>query len=107
VKLAINPDWRITTDQYQYILHRCTNPNSDRWEPVGYFITISSLVNELIDRGLRSSEAETLADALKIVKGLHRDVINALTPQYKVISNQTYAELIAAAETKAGEVVPV
>ena len=107
MKLDINPEWRIITDEYQYILQRCTNPDTDRWLPIGYFISITSVVNGLFDRGMKTSEAETLADALKVVKGLHRDVINALTPQYKVISNQTYAALIAAAEKKAEEVVPV
>ena len=55
------------------------------WESVSWFTSLESTVNHLGDLMVRTSNAQTLADALKEIEKVTTLLTHALSPKFKVI----------------------
>ena len=106
MRIKINEEYRIITDQYQYILQRATNAESDRWLPFAYYTSLTGAVNGLLERDLKSSDVETLEGALARLKQLHAEIISALLPEYRVLPEMIYKKLVKTEGMTVGEFKP-
>ena len=55
------------------------------WESVSWFTSLESTVNHLGQLMVRTSDAQTLADALKEIEKVTTLLTHALSPKFKVI----------------------
>ncbi len=85
--INVNPDWRIRTDDLQYILERKTTPKEEGgtggWKNVGYFGGLAALFEVMIQRRIFSIDGEFPPEALdpltQALADIRADVRNALS----------------------------
>lgn len=84
--IPIDEEWRIATDEYQWIVQRSQvagdnsrNPGSIRWINQSFHGSLDSAIRSLGQRMLRTSNAETLAEALEVFKNVSDTLSQALT----------------------------
>jgi hypothetical protein len=90
--IQINARYRITSDETQWTVEQSyqakTKDSEERitaWKNVGYYSSLSGAVNALYQRGIRSSQATTLSDAIKDAQGLLQTITKALEPEVKAV----------------------
>ena len=80
--LPIDNNWRITADTYSWRIEKSRTRNGRiEWQPCSWFTTLESTIRGLGDRMVRTSEAQTLAEALEVVKNVSAKLSQALTPR--------------------------
>ena len=85
--LPIDEQYRITADPYQWIVQRKrTRAGQEDWQSQTYHSTFESAARELWELMVRTSDAQTLVDALADVERITTTLSQALTPQSEWIS---------------------
>ena len=86
MKIAINDKYRLKSDVNQWMIQvfSPTVKKPDNWKSIKYFHDPTSAVTELAQMMIRSSDAETLVDALEDARNITTHVVNALTPNFDV-----------------------
>ena len=80
--IPINDQLRINSDSRQWMIERKrTRKGKESWEARLYFGTLEACVKDLGELMVRTSKANTLADALKEVENVTATLSQALTPQ--------------------------
>ncbi len=89
--LPIDDRCRLAGDRYSWMIQkhrrrktRRGNAVVDDWETFSWHPTIEQAVNALADYQLRTSGAQTLADALAEVKRINAALTRALSPRLEV-----------------------
>ncbi len=81
--IPIDDQHRIAADERQWILQRYAGIGKDgkpRWNPESYHLRLGTLVQDLVESRLRTSDAATLAEALENFKHICNSLSLALTP---------------------------
>ncbi len=81
--IEINPDWRIRSDPYNWIIEtRRKGGAGERWNAVGYHGDLDRAVLGLVQRRIRVMEgtyhAEALAPLCRALAGLDGEISQAL-----------------------------
>ena len=86
MQIPINEKYRISSDQYQWIIQkRRTRNGKEAWTNLEYHSSVASAVRSLGDLTVRRSKANTLVDALKEVEQIATTLSHALTPHIQGI----------------------
>ena len=92
--LPIDDQFRIASDSRQWMIQEPRMRNGELvWEPKLYFGTIESAVKELGELMVRTSDAQTLVDALVDVEKVKTTLSQALTPHSELILETMAKEL--------------
>ena len=79
--IPINERYRITSDEYQWIIQKKrSRKGREDWESKLFFGTFEAAVKDLGELMVRRSEANTLVDALAEVEKVATTLSQALTP---------------------------
>ena len=80
--IPINDQLRINSDSRQWMIERKrTRKGKESWEARLYFGTLEACLKDLGELMVRTSKANTLADALKAVEKVTATLSQALPPQ--------------------------
>ena len=80
--IPINERYRITSDEYQWIIQKKrSRKGGEDWESKLFFGTFEAAVKDLGELMVRRSKANTLVDALAEVEKVATTLSQALTPQ--------------------------
>ncbi len=80
--IPINDQLRINSDSRQWMIERKRiRKGKESWEARLYFGTLEACLKDLGELMVRTSKANTLADALKAVENVATTLSQALTPQ--------------------------
>ena len=84
--IPINDKYRLKSDVNQWAIqnHTPTVKEPDRWESIKYFHDPSKAITALAHMQIRTSDADTLADALLEVDRVTAELVHALTPVFTV-----------------------
>ena len=84
--IPINERYRIASDSRQWMIQESRMRNGETvWQPKYYFGTFKSALNELGELMVRTSDAQTLVDALIDVEKVTTTLSQALTPHSELI----------------------
>ena len=84
--LPIDDDYRIKGDKHSWAIQKGRMREGEiTWESVSWFTSLESTVNHLGQLMVRTSDAQTLADALKEIEKVTTLLTHALSPKFKVI----------------------
>ena len=84
--LPIDDEYRIKGDKHSWAIQKGRMREGEiTWESVSWFTSLESTVNHLGDLMVRTSNAQTLADALKEIEKVTTLLTHALSPTVKVI----------------------
>ena len=79
--IPINDRYRITSDEYQWIIQRIrTRKGKEDWQARLYYPTLKAAFEGLGELMVRQSDVATLADALAKVENVATTLSQALTP---------------------------
>ncbi len=81
--ICINPDWRIRSDPYNWIIEtRRKGGVKERWNAVGYYGNLDSAVLGLVQRRIRvmagTYHAEALSPLCRALAGLEGEISREL-----------------------------
>ena len=81
--IEINPDWRIRSDPYNWIIEtRRKGGARERWNAIAYYGDLDRAVLGLVQRQIRVMEgtyhAEALAPLCRALAGLEREISQTL-----------------------------
>ncbi len=81
--IQINPDWRIRSDPYNWVIEtRRKGGAKERWNAVGYYGDLDRAVLGLVQRRIRvmagTYHAEALAPLCRALAGLEGEIVQAL-----------------------------
>ena len=80
--IPINERYRLTSDEYQWIIQKKRYRNErECWESRLYYPNLNAAVKGLGEMMVRQSKADTLASALGAVENVATTLYQALTPQ--------------------------
>ena len=80
--IPINERYRITSDEYQWIIQKKrSRKGREDWESKLFFGTFEAAVKDLGELMVRRSKANTLVDALAEVEKVATTLSQALTPK--------------------------
>jgi hypothetical protein len=92
--IPINERYRIASDSRQWMIQELrTRSGAIEWRSKSYFGTIESAVKELGELMVRTSDAQTLVDALADVEKVTTTLSQALTPHSELILEAMAKEL--------------
>ncbi len=80
--LPIDNDWRLSADDRCWRLEQ--RRKDGEWRALEWHASIESAVNALARRCVRTSQVRSLAEALKAVERVTRELTRALAPAYHV-----------------------
>ena len=84
--IPINERYRIASDARQWMIQQARTRNGHKsWQSKWFFPTFESALRELGQLMVRTSDADTLADALEEVDKVATTLSQALTPQLEEI----------------------
>lgn len=91
--LLISEDYRIKTDEHNWIIqnlrgtrkNRQTGIKEPNWKDAGYYPSLQATVNGLHQRMLRLCPAQTLLEALEANAHHLALITDALTPKFTVV----------------------
>ncbi len=87
--LPIDGRYRLTADEYAW---RIEKRKGKRWVPIQWHSNIETAVHSLAQRMIRTSQVQTLADALAAIENVSRTLTHALAPRYRVELKQSTDE---------------
>ena len=83
LKLQITDQYLISTDKYQYIVNvPRTRKGGSGWEPESYHPTFEGALQNIGERLVRCSDAQTLADAIADVENVTTTLSQVLAPEF-------------------------
>lgn len=89
--LPIDTQYRLCGDRHSWIVQKRRKRNDRRagthvagWDSILWCTTLEEAINSLADLKIRTSDAQTLAEALAEVEKVTATVCQALAPQFKV-----------------------
>ncbi len=83
--LPISDKYRLVSDRHGWAIQEFRpKKNGDEWRPVLFYSDIGKAVSGLANLMLRTSDAQTLADALAEVENISRQLTRALAPEFEV-----------------------
>ena len=83
LKLKITDQYLISTDKYQYIVNvPRTRKGGSGWEPESYHPTFEGALQNIGERLVRCSDAQTLADAIADVENVTTTLCQAVRDQF-------------------------
>ena len=83
--IPINTQYRIVSDEYQWIIQRKrTRKGKEDWRACLYYPTLKAAVEGLGELMVRQSKADTLVSALVAVEEVATQLSQALTPKIEV-----------------------
>ena len=84
--LPVDDEYRIKGDKHSWAIQKGRIKKGEiTWESVSWFTSLESTVNHLGQLMVRTSDAKTLADALKEIEKRTILLTHALSPKFKVI----------------------
>ena len=84
--LPIDDEYRIKGDKYSWAIQKGRMKQGEiSWESVSWFNSLESTVNHLGNLMVRTSDAQTLGDALIAVEEIATKLSQALTTKFDVI----------------------
>jgi len=88
--IPIDDDYRIAGDKLAWMiqksrLKKVSGEKEKVWESINWFGSLESAINTLCDLMVRTSEAQTLGDALLEVEKVSTKLSQALSIKFKVI----------------------
>jgi len=84
--LQIDDDYRIKGDKHSWAIQKGRIKKGEiTWESISWFSSLEHTVNHLGQLMVRTSDAQTLADALKEVEKISTKLSLALTTKFEVI----------------------
>ena len=84
--IPIDDEYRIKGDKHSWAIQKGRMREGEiTWESVSWFTSLESTVNHLGQLMVRTSDAQTLADALKEIEKVTTLLTHALSPKFKVI----------------------
>ena len=88
--LPVNEQYRIKGDQHSWAIERVRKRKKNgkvvhEWQSFQWYTSFEQAVNGLGELMVRTSDAETLADALREVEKVYTTLSQALTPKFRVI----------------------
>ena len=84
--LPIDDEYRIKGDKHSWAIQKGRMREGEiTWESVSWFTSFEHTVNHLGQLMVRTSNAQTLADALKEIEKVTTLLTHALSPKFKVI----------------------
>jgi len=84
--LPIDIEYRIKGDKHSWAIQKGRMKQGEiTWESVSWFTSFEHTVNHLGQLMVRTSDAKTLADALKEIEKVTTLLTHALSPKFKVI----------------------
>lgn len=80
MKLVIGAGYRVTTDQYNYILQKegMSKKGETTWTNVSYHGNIQSLVSKLLDLEIKQSEVESFESLSNLVRNVESNIMTEL-----------------------------
>ncbi len=86
--IPISNDYAIGADQFSWHILKLRTlkrkgKSVQEWRPIKWYSNLENLINAFADFGLRTSEAESLADLLKEQKKLKAGLCRSLHTQFK------------------------
>ncbi len=87
--IPISNDYAIGADQFSWHILKLRTlkrkgKSVQEWRPIKWYSNLENLINAFADFGLRTSEAESLADLLKEQKNLKAALCRSLCSYLKV-----------------------
>ena len=83
--LPINNEYRIMGDRYSWSIQKARIKKGETtWVSINWFNSIEHAVNHMGQLMVRTSDAQTLADALKEIEKVTTLLTHALSPKFKV-----------------------
>ncbi len=84
--LPIDDEYRIKGDKYSWAIQKGRMKQGEiTWESVSWFTSLESTVNHLGNLMVRTSDAQTLGEALIAVEEIATKLSQALTTKFEVI----------------------
>ena len=84
--IPIDDEYRIKGDKHSWAIQKGRMREGEiTWESVSWFTSLESTVNHLGQLMVRTSDAQTLADALISVEEIATKLTHALSPKFEVI----------------------
>jgi len=84
--LPIDDEYRIKGDKHSWAIQKGRMKQGEiTWESISWFNSLESAVNHLGDLMVRTSNAQTLGDALIVVEEIATKLTQALTTKFEVI----------------------
>ena len=84
--LPIDDEYRIKGDKHSWVIEKGRMKEGKiTWESISWFTSIEHTVNHLGQMMVRTSDAKTLADALKEIEKITTKLSQALTTKFEVI----------------------
>ena len=88
--LPIDENYRIFSDEHSWQIQksRIRTKGSEQiktWESIKWLTSLESAINTLADHMVRTSDAQTLGEALKVVENVTTKLSLALTIKFEVI----------------------
>jgi len=85
VILPIDDEYRIKGDKHSWAIQKGRMREGEiTWESVSWFTSLESTVNHLGDHMVRTSDAQTLGEALIAVEKVTTLLTHALSPKFEV-----------------------
>jgi len=91
INIQLNDEYRLTSDKRQWIIQKKgskkdkeTGENLTVWRDQTYHPTPTKAVQHYSGMRIRTSEADTLTQALKNVESIVCELTRALTPYYEI-----------------------
>lgn len=85
--IPIDDKYRIAADTHAWMVQQYRGQDKQGkhlWQSVGWYSSLRNAVQGLVDRCVRTSEAETVADALDDINALVSRLTKALEPVVEV-----------------------
>ncbi len=86
--LPIDDKYQLAGNRYSWSIQEARGIDRKtgeiRWESVSWFPTLAMAINELHNRMVRCSSAETLDEALNVATNATATIVQALTPTFEV-----------------------
>jgi len=84
--LPINNDYRIEGDRYSWSIQKARMKNGEiTWESINWFKSIEHAVNHLGEMMVRTSDTQTLGEALAEIERVTTLLTHALSTKFEVI----------------------
>ena len=88
--LRINDQYRIKGDQHSWVIERVRKRKKNgkvvhQWQSFQWYTSLEAAVNYLGERLVRTSDAQTLAEALAETDRVTTMLSRALSPEFRVI----------------------
>lgn len=80
MELVIGAGYRVTTDQYNYILQRegLSKKGEVTWTNVSYHGNIQGLVSKLVDLEIKQSEVDSFESLIRLVRNVESNILSEL-----------------------------